>query len=126
MDAKIRYVTELKGIKCQCSQLSNYLFICSKNQWRSPTAEALFKNHPVHSARSAGTSNKARIKVNEKLINWADLIFVMEKKHKQVLVQQFRTAIADKQIIILDIEDRYRFGDAELLGLLKEALNEYL
>jgi len=106
--------------------LSKYLFICSKNQWRSPTAEALFKNHPVHSARSAGTSNKARIKVNEKLINWADLIFVMEKKHKQMLVQQFQSATTDKQVIILDIKDRYRFGDAELIELLKEVLNEYL
>jgi predicted protein tyrosine phosphatase len=34
--------------------MPNLLFIRSKNQWRSPTAERLFKNHPVHTARSAG------------------------------------------------------------------------
>lgn len=106
--------------------MANLLFICSKNQWRSPTAEALFKNHPLHSARSAGMSSKARIKVNEKLVNWADLIFVMENKHKQMLVQQFQTAIADKQIIVLEIEDRHRFDDPKLIELLKEALSEYL
>jgi protein-tyrosine-phosphatase len=49
--------------------LPNILFICSKNQWRSPTAELLFKNHPVYQARSAGTGQQARTRVNEKLIN---------------------------------------------------------
>ncbi|MBC8039317.1 MAG: protein tyrosine phosphatase, partial [Opitutaceae bacterium] len=39
------------------------LFLCSRNQWRSPTAEALFKNHARYDARSAGTENGARIKV---------------------------------------------------------------
>lgn len=64
--------------------------------------------------------------MNGKLLNWADLIFVMERKHKQMLDQQFQTAIAGKQIIVLGIEDIYRFGDPELIELLKEALNEYL
>jgi len=54
--------------------LPNLLFICSKNQWRSPTAELLFKNHPVHTARSAGTNNNARIRVNQKMIDWADVL----------------------------------------------------
>jgi predicted protein tyrosine phosphatase len=106
--------------------LPNLLFICSKNQWRSPTAEMLFKNHTVHLARSAGTSDKARIKVNRKLIDWADTIFVMERKHKDLLKQRFPLAFADKEIIVLDIEDNYRFGDEELVGILKEALKGYL
>ena len=106
--------------------MSNLLFICSKNQWRSPTAEGLFKHHPIHQARSAGTSNKARIKVNEKILNWADVIFVMERKHKEVLRQRFPFAIADKNIIVLDIEDNYRFADAELITILKNALHDYL
>jgi predicted protein tyrosine phosphatase len=104
--------------------LSNLLFICSKNQWRSPTAEMLFKNHPFHHARSAGTSDKARIKVNQKLIDWADMIFVMENKHKVLLKQRF--ALANKQLIVLDIEDNYRFGDAELIEIIKNALSDYL
>lgn len=37
------------------------LFICSQNQWRSPTAEALFDDHPHYVARSAGTEAGARI-----------------------------------------------------------------
>jgi predicted protein tyrosine phosphatase len=108
------------------AQLPNLLFICSKNQWRSPTAEMLFKNHPVHRARSAGTSDNARIKVNQKLIDWADVIFVMETKHKDLLKQRFAATVAKKQIIILDIEDNYRFGDAEWIEILKQSLTDFL
>jgi predicted protein tyrosine phosphatase len=86
----------------------------------------LFKNHPVHQAKSAGTSDKARIKINQKLIEWADIIFVMEQKHKVLLNQRFSSAISDKQPIVLNIEDNYLFGDAELIEILKEALIDYL
>jgi len=106
--------------------LSNLLFICSKNQWRSPTAELLFKNHHTHNARSAGTSNKARIKVNRKLIAWADVIFVMERKHLQILIQLFPEDINGKDVVALDIEDDYQFNDHELIAMLKAALYNYL
>jgi len=86
----------------------------------------LFKNHPDHQARSAGTSDKARIKVNEKLLAWADVIFVMERRHKQRLNQRFPLILMEKTLIVLDIEDDYRFGDEELIGILKEKLNNYL
>jgi len=86
----------------------------------------LFKNHPGHQARSAGTSDKARIKVNEKLIAWADVIFVMERRHKQLLKQRFPLAIAEKPLIVLEIEDNYAYGDQELIGILKDKLEDYL
>jgi len=86
----------------------------------------LFKNHRAHQARSAGTSDKARIKVNQRLIDWADIIFVMEYKHKELLKQRFASSIANKQIIVLAIEDNYRLNDPELITLLKAGLNEYL
>ena len=104
--------------------MSNLLFICSKNQWRSPTAELLFKNHPIHHARSAGTSDKACVKVNQKLIDWADVIFFMEKRHKDIVRANF--LISDRKRIVLDIEDDYQFGDEELVAILREALSEYL
>ena len=103
--------------------MPNLLFICSKNQWRSQTAELLFKGHPQHTACSAGTSDKAHIRVSQKMINRADVIFVMERKHKTLLMQRFE--ITDKQLIVLDIEDNYLFNDPELIGILKVALEEY-
>ncbi|RVT98209.1 protein tyrosine phosphatase [Mucilaginibacter limnophilus] len=104
--------------------MANLLFICSKNQWRSPTAELLFKNHPEHIARSAGTSIKARIKVNQKLVDWADVIFVMERKHKTLLKERFEISI--KQINVMDIPDEYLFGDERLIMILKDHLIDYL
>jgi len=104
--------------------LANLLFICSKNQWRSPTAELLFRNHPVHQARSAGTGEQARIKVNQKMLDWADVFFVMEGKHRDILKQRFR--VSSPKLVVLDIEDNYRFNDPELVAMLKIALEAYL
>jgi len=104
--------------------MPNLLFICTKNQWRSPTAELLFKNHLVHQARSAGTSDKARIKVSQKLVDWADVVFAMERKHRDLL--KLRFDLAEKIIVVLDIEDNYQFNDPELIAILQERLSEYL
>ena len=104
--------------------MPNLLFICSKNQWRSPTAELLFKNHPIHHAHSAGTSDKARIRVSQKLIDWADVLFFMERKHLDIVKQRFQP---DRQIIvILDIEDNYPFNDPNLVEILEVTLSEYI
>lgn len=106
--------------------MANLLFICSKNQWRSPTAESLFKNHAFHQARSAGTSDKARIKVNAKLLAWANVVFVMERKHRQLLQQRFANEIDTKQVVVLHIEDNFQYNDPELIAILRIVLAEYL
>ena len=97
----------------------NILFICSRNQWRSPTAEAIYKNRTDLNVRSAGTSSSAKTKLSAKAILWADLIFVMEKKHKEKMIEMFSSETEDKQIIILDIPDEYQFMDAELVEEIK-------
>lgn len=106
--------------------MSNLLFICSKNQWRSPTAQLLFKNHTSHTAKSAGTSSKARVKINQNLIDWADVIFVMERKHKDMLKQKYEASMLSQSIIVLNIEDNYQFGNLELIEILKDKLGDYL
>ena len=104
----------------------NILFVCSRNQWRSRTAETVFKDNQDHNVRSAGTEKDARIKVSEKLIHWADLIFVMEKRHKQRLHDRFEDLLIDKRLIILDIEDNYRYMDNELIETLKNSVTPYI
>ncbi|HVV55870.1 MAG TPA: hypothetical protein VHC47_11115 [Mucilaginibacter sp.] len=104
--------------------MSNLLFICNRNQWRSPTAEQLFRDHPLHDALSAGTSNSARIKVNQGMIDWADVIFFMEWEHRDIVTQRFR--LQDQKLIVLEIEDIYPFGDPELIDMLTICLAEYL
>ena len=104
----------------------NILFICSRNKWRSRTAETIFKNNQQHIVKSAGTENEARIRVTEKLVRWADLIFVMEKKHKERLKEKFGSLTDDKDIIILDIQDDYKYMDAELIEVLETSVSPYL
>ena len=104
----------------------NILFVCSRNKWRSRTAETIFKGSPLHRVKSAGTENEARIKVTENLINWADLIFVMEKRHRQRLQEKFGQLLNDKRIIILDIEDKYQYMDEELIEILKTSVIPYV
>jgi predicted protein tyrosine phosphatase len=104
----------------------NVLFVCSRNKWRSRTAETIFNDHQHHIVKSAGTANDATVTVTEKLINWADLIFVMEKRHKQRLQDKFEQALHDKTVIVLDIEDNYQYMDEELIDILKTSVTPYL
>jgi len=104
----------------------NVLFVCSRNKWRSRTAETIFKENQSHNFKSAGTENDARIKINEKLVNWADLIFVMEKRHKLRLQDKFDHLLDDKKIIILDIEDNYQYMNEELIETLMTSVTPYL
>ena len=104
----------------------NVLFICSRNKWRSRTAETIFKNNQTHTIRSAGTESEARIRVTEKLINWADLIFVMEKRHKERLTDRFGVLMDDKDVVILNIEDNYQYMDAELIEIIRISISPYI
>ncbi len=98
----------------------NVLFVCSRNQWRSPTGEQVWRRDRRVRARSAGTSPSARHVVSLADIDWADVILVMEDKHKSRLVAAFRDALARKRLHVLDIPDDYRFMDAELVALLTD------
>ncbi|TKC13033.1 protein tyrosine phosphatase [Pedobacter polaris] len=103
----------------------NILFVCSRNKWRSATAETIYQNHPLHQVKSAGTSPSARIKINSKLISWADLIFVMEKRHKQILAENFSDYLAEKEVIILNILDDYQYMDEELVLEIETKVTAY-
>jgi len=100
----------------------NVLFICSRNQWRSPTAEAIWRKHPLLAVRSAGTSSSARRKVSVGDIRWADVIFVMEEKHKSRLVAEFRTTIEHKPVHVLDIPDDYEYMDPDLVDQIRRSV----
>lgn len=104
----------------------NILFVCSRNKWRSRTAETLFGNHPEHQVRSAGTEAGARIRVSEGLVSWAELIFVMEKKHRTRLREAFPSAMEGREVVVLEIPDDYEYMDAELVQMLEASVRPYL
>ncbi len=102
------------------------LFLCARNRWRSPTAEAIFKDHPDYVARSAGTEAGARIRVTAGHLGWADMIFCMERKQADRLRERFPEEIAGKPTIILRIPDDYTFMQPELVEQLRTALTPHL
>jgi predicted protein tyrosine phosphatase len=104
----------------------NVLIVCSRNQWRSPTAETIYKNHDRLSVRSAGTEPSARIKITAKLIDWADIIFVMEKRHKTRIKENYTDNASHKDIIVLDIPDDYVYRDKKLIDSIKRSVEPYL
>lgn len=106
--------------------MKNILFICSRNQWRSPTAEKIYSKDDRVNVRSAGTNPSARKTVNAKDIEWAELIFVMEHKHKDRLKSSFARQLQYKKIIVLDIPDEYRYMDEELMKILRCSVELYL
>lgn len=102
------------------------LFVCSRNKWRSLTAEKIFDPLPEYDVRSAGTENGARIKVTEGHVGWADQIFVMEKKHVRRLREKFATELQGKPLICLDIPDDYGYMDEDLIEILKSRVSEHI
>ncbi|MES2593887.1 MAG: phosphotyrosine protein phosphatase [Verrucomicrobiota bacterium] len=104
----------------------NILFLCSRNHWRSPTAEAVYRQDARVQVRSAGTSASARIRVTEKLLRWADLILVMEHTHKRRLREDFPDLYPDLHVGVLDISDDYEFMSPSLIELLQQRVEPYL
>lgn len=104
----------------------NILFVCSRNKWRSRTAETIYKNSQAFNVQSAGTEPSAVVKVSVKHVLWEDIIFAMEKKHKQRLKEKFPDETMNKKIIILNIEDNYTYMDEELIEIIKTSVDFYL
>ena len=104
----------------------NVLFVCSQNRLRSLTAETVFHGLGGHQVRSAGTESGARVRVTAGHVGWADLIFIMEKRHLHRLQTKIREEIAGKRIICLHIPDDYEYMDEELIDRLRTGVAEYV
>jgi predicted protein tyrosine phosphatase len=106
--------------------LRRILFICSRNRWRSPTAEQVFGEHPGVECSSAGVSPDAENPVTPEQLEWADLIVVMEKKHRTKLTAEFKAHLTNARVVCLDIPDKYCFMDPALVKLLKLKMARHL
>jgi predicted protein tyrosine phosphatase len=95
------------------------LFICTQNRLRSPTAERLFAGRPGFEVASAGVAAAAATPVSAELLEWADLIFVMEGAHRSRISRRFRASLKGKRLICLDIPDMFDYMDPALVRLLE-------
>lgn len=102
------------------------LFVCSQNRLRSPTAEVVFSAYPGVEAISAGTNNDATTPISADLIEWADVVFCMEKIHRNKLSSKFKAAFKTTKLVVLDIPDNYEYMDPELVRILKAKVPRYV
>jgi|SRR5215204_3550691 len=96
------------------------LFVCRYNQRRSATAERVFGKDPSLDVRSAGTSAEALVRINARMLDWADMVFVMDTEQQRDLARMFPAHPKLDAVVCLDILDRYHFLDPELVTLLSE------
>lgn len=97
----------------------NVLFVCSLNKIRSLTAEKIFQNYPGLSVRSAGTQRNARVVINQSSVDWAEVIVVMEKEHREKIEFLFKHSLQNKKILCLEIRNEYEYMDENLIEILK-------
>lgn len=106
--------------------MKHVLFICSQNKLRSPTAEAVFAGMPGIDVDSAGLNHDAIVPLTPEQVEWADLIFVMEKAHRNKLNRKFNRHLNRQRVIVLGIPDDYACMDPALVALLKAKVTPFL
>lgn len=100
--------------------------MCSRNRLRSPTAEQVFASWPGIETASAGINRDADNPVTPELLQWADLILVMERVHRSKLSAKFGAQMAGKRVVCLEIPDRFDYMEPALVELLKARVPRHL
>ena len=93
---------------------------------RSPTAERIFSKRQDLEVRSAGTAADALVRVNEQMLDWADVIFIMDDLQRRSLRRRFPTHPAVERLICLEIPDDFTFLQPELVALLESRTSPHL
>ena len=104
----------------------NLLFVCSKNRKRSPTAEAVFSGREGIDVIGAGIDPDSPTPLTGDLIEWAEVVLVMETAHRRRLMTKFAPLLQSKRLVVLGIPDNYEFMDSRLVELLKRKLQSIL
>lgn len=103
----------------------NILVVCSHNKWRSPTAEKIYRHDPRIRIRSAGLGKLSPHFLSKKDLLWANLLLYMEYDHLE-RIKVLYSDISLPKAINLDIPDKYPYMNPELIGLIREKVEEIL
>ena len=104
----------------------NLLFVCSENRLRSPTGEEIFSAYEGISAIGCGTNLDAETTVSGDLVEWADIVFVMERSYKNKVSKKFKDLLKGKKLVCLDIPDEYERMDPVLVRLIENRVMKHL
>ena len=102
------------------------LCCCSAGLLRSPTTAVILSQEPYnYNTRAVGVSTEyALIPIDEVLVDWADEIVVMEPWQAEDVRHQFPNGVKGKEIICLNVPDKYPRMDEELVAFIKKAYGD--
>lgn len=106
--------------------MKRILFLCGKARMRSPTAAAITADWPNIETDYAGLSNDADEPISLDHIEWADEIYVMERRQKKRLNTLFGPHLKKTPVHVLGIPDIYAHMDPDLIQRLKTRLGPKL
>ena len=86
----------------------------------------MFAAYPGVETASAGLAADAEEECSAELVEWADIIFVMEQSQREKLQRQFRAELKSVRVICLNIRDGYRLMDPALVALLQARVGPHL
>jgi predicted protein tyrosine phosphatase len=95
-------------------------------QVAEPDGGANFATRGDIEVSSAGTNNDAENSIDTEQVEWADVIVVMEKHHRNKLQKRFYSALKSRRVVVLDIPDEYGFMDEGLIRLLRAKMLRHL
>ena len=106
--------------------MTRLLFVCSENRLRSPTGEEVFSAYDNVEAIGCGTNKDAETPLSGDLVEWADVILVMEKTHKNKVAKKYKDLLKGKRLVCLDIPDNYERMQPELVHILENRVPKYV
>ncbi|WP_243470766.1 phosphotyrosine protein phosphatase [Ruegeria denitrificans] len=102
------------------------LFVCGKARMRSPTAADIVAKWPGYCTDFAGLSRDADERLSSDHIEWADVIFVMDRRQKKRLSNQFDDILRDTKVVVLGVPDRFDYMSPELVAFMMPKLKQVL
>lgn len=104
-------------------KMKHILFCCAGNTNRSPTFEKYFKSHYKNlEVKSCGIYYGYPEQLTEKILLWADKVFVMDLSQELFIKNHFPKYL--QKVEIVGISDQYEPDSPELIELIKYWIEE--
>jgi predicted protein tyrosine phosphatase len=100
------------------------LFVCTVNRMRSATAHKIFESDRRFEVDSAGTDKSANAVLEPEHLEWADVVVVMEKYHRNFIRKKYPEYYSKKKIVCLYIPDDFDFMQPELITILNDKVED--
>lgn len=94
------------------------LFVCSGGMLRSATAAQWAAAVLDWNTRNCGTAEAALPPAHANLLEWAQIIYCMEDRHREALASRFPWA--QEKMQVLGIPDVFEYRHPQLLALLEK------